>query len=130
MIEYFIDANALLRYLLEDIPEQTKRTQGLLTEAKKGTVSIEVPLLVVAEVYFVLYSFYKLPIDEICKQLEAFCKLAYIDIEHRLLVQQIFSSKAIKRIGFLDTYLLLRSIHEERRLFTFDKKLARLAKTS
>lgn len=123
MKEYIVDANVLLRYFLNDIPEQVSEIELFLNQCKKHTVTCVIPLLVLSEVYFVLTSLYRKSAREVCQHLSDFCKLDYLEFEERDIVEKIFSGDDCIRIGFIDTYLLYRGIREKRELFTFDKKL-------
>lgn len=127
MKQYSIDTNVLLRYLLDDIPSQTTRIHELLLKAKKGEVRIDVPMLVIAEVFFVLASFYRLQKQNVCAQLADFCKLQYMDIEKREVVLATFALIQLNNIGFIDAFLLAHTREMGSELCTFDKKLKRLA---
>lgn len=56
----YVDANVLLRYLLNDIPEQAEKAETILSQGAFVTSEV------LAEVVFVLNGLYNMPRDEIC----------------------------------------------------------------
>jgi len=57
----FVDTNILIRHLTGDPPDQAERATAFLAEADE----LLLPDLIVAEVVYVLESFYELPADEV-----------------------------------------------------------------
>jgi predicted nucleic acid-binding protein len=55
----WLDANVILRFLTKDPPEMAERSARLMAKAERGEVSLYIPLLVLAEVIWVLKSFYR-----------------------------------------------------------------------
>ena len=59
MSRLWLDANVILRFLTKDPPEMAERSARLMAQAERGEVSLYVSLLVLAEVIWVLMSFYR-----------------------------------------------------------------------
>ena len=55
-----IDTNLLVRYLTEDDPSKANDVRRLLLKAAQGEVRLLVPSVVIAELVWVLESFYRL----------------------------------------------------------------------
>jgi len=56
----FLDANIFIRYLTNDEPAKADRVEKLLDQAAKGKERLMTTEMVLAEVVWVLESFYKL----------------------------------------------------------------------
>ena len=59
MTRLWIDANVILRFLTKDPPEMPERSARLNAKAERGEVSLYISPLVLAEVIWVLKSFYR-----------------------------------------------------------------------
>jgi predicted nucleic acid-binding protein len=60
-----VDANVILRFLTKDPPEMAKRSARLMAKAERDEVSLYISLLMLAEVIWVLKSFYRYSITAI-----------------------------------------------------------------
>ena len=65
----FIDANVILRYLTRDPPEMAEATLKTFMDAEKGKAFLLVTVSTVAEVVWVLESFYGYSKDQIVETL-------------------------------------------------------------
>ena len=61
----FIDTNVLLRYLLDDVPEQADAVESLLLKATRGELTLHANALVLAEIVWTCESYYHLPKHDI-----------------------------------------------------------------
>ena len=66
-----IDTNLLVRYLTDDEPQKAEAVDVLLNGAGKGEIKILIPSVVIAELVWVLESFYKMTADDITELVEA-----------------------------------------------------------
>ncbi|MDH5769093.1 MAG: PIN domain-containing protein, partial [Nitrospirota bacterium] len=66
-----IDTNLLVRYLTGDDPRKAKAVDNLLSKAEKGELKIFIPSIVIAELVWVLESFYQMHSSEIAELVEA-----------------------------------------------------------
>jgi predicted nucleic acid-binding protein len=69
----WLDANVILRFVTKDPPALAARAARLMAKAEQGEVSLYLSTLVLAEVVWVLQSFYQYSIAEIARVLLAFC---------------------------------------------------------
>lgn len=121
MARVSIDTNCLLRFLLEDIPEQTAATEQLL----KGANTVDVADMAIMELVYVLEKIYGFPRTLIAAQLRTIMSIGQINCNEQLLekVLPLYSSKPA--VSFVDCCL---SVYAECNtalpLYTFDKKLA------
>jgi predicted nucleic acid-binding protein len=59
MTDFWVDANVLLRFLTGEPPELAERALRLIQRAEKGEVNLKLSPIVVAEIVWVLSSFYR-----------------------------------------------------------------------
>ncbi|MDR0326100.1 MAG: PIN domain-containing protein [Oscillospiraceae bacterium] len=115
-----LDANAILRYIIDDIPEQADIVETALQNE-------EVLLLpeVVAEVVYVLSKYYNLPHAKVSEHLERFFVDAGCDSDTLVNAVKTFGSK---NLDFVDCVLYEYSKQQNYIILTFDDKLKRLIK--
>ncbi len=67
-----VDTNILLRFFIQDQPEQARAVKKLVRLAKEGALVLEVPFTAVAEAAFTLRRFYKVEPEMIARMLTGF----------------------------------------------------------
>lgn len=65
-----IDTNVILRYLLDDNPEQSPKAKRFMAKVGKGVLNAEIPGFIMAECIYVLQSYYGVPRPEIADKLK------------------------------------------------------------
>ena len=112
----FIDTNVILRYLLNDIPEQADKAGEVIDSGAYTLPEI------VAEVVYVLVKLYSVPRDKISEIVSPiFEEVVISDKDIVLLALKIFSET---KFDFVDSLLIARRELKLEDIFTFDKKLA------
>ena len=113
-----LDTNVILRYLLNDIEEQT-----LLAENIFKTRKFVIPIEVMAEVIYILTKFYKQPKNEAVDGILYFMgEMKYSDIY----LETALKTYKSKNLDFVDCVLFAYGHNEYYEIFTFDKKLNKL----
>lgn len=112
-----IDANVVLRYLLNDIPEQAEAAR----RAIESGAAIEVEI--VAEVVYVLQRVYKVPRKEIAEVLGNLCPT--LTCSRLGVLIEALEAYGSTSLDFVDCVLLASAKVEHADVLTFDKKLAR-----
>jgi predicted nucleic acid-binding protein len=69
MTSYWVDANVLLRLITNDPTDLAERATHLAERAEQGEFTLKISPLVVAEIVWVLSSFYKYSRDQISQVL-------------------------------------------------------------
>lgn len=98
----FVDANILVRHLTGDPPDQAARASRYLESA----TDLLLPDLILAEVAYVLESFYKVPRSDVARSLRAilaFPSIRVVDVE---LLQRAVEIYDLHRLDFADAYLV------------------------
>ncbi len=126
MKKNIVDANAFLRYLIKDIPEQERKFEKLLQKAKKSEVILLLPQIIIFEIQFILDKYYHVDKNEIIDKLKLLVSSSYLQIVEREVFQSALVIYTSENISFVDSFLLAKTIEEKAELFTFDQKLQKL----
>jgi len=110
-----IDANVILRYLLNDIPEQAHIAKQTIIE---GAYSLPE---VIAEVVYVLKGVYKVDRAEIAEALNSI--LQEITVENSEMVIEALQIFADKNLDFVDCILIAHHRLGKEKVVSFDKRL-------
>lgn len=115
-----IDANIILRYLLNDHPQLSQQATQIIENQ-----SVSVPIEVICEVVYVLYKVYQIPKKEIQQQITSLLDENLISMDKLEVVKYALLSFANDNIDIVDAILLAYCVIENKSVLTFDKKLNR-----
>jgi len=118
-----IDTNLLVRYLINDDQKKAAAVDNLLDKAIKGELRIVVPSVVIAELVWVLESFYQLEADAILELVEAIVNTSGLDVTDKSTVISALRLYKNRNIDFIDAWII--EFAKERgikTIYTFDKK--------
>lgn len=120
-----IDANVLLRALLNDHPHQSVAARDLLAslgEERRGYVGISALL----EIFWVLRSRYRVPRQALYETMRELLTIKYLDIESSDAVAQALSMYQKRRAEFEDALLAERNVEAGCGFtYTFDRDAAK-----
>ena len=125
----FLDANIFIRYLTNDDPIKADRVEKLLDLAAGGTKRLMTTEMVIAEVVWVLESFYKLDNSVIGPMVKAILATPGLEVINGTLVEKAVEQYMEQNIDFIDGYILaVMDRHNISEIFSYDKKhLTRIA---
>lgn len=98
----FLDTNVLVRHLTYDPPQQAERATRYIRESS----NLLLPDLIVAEVTYVLESFYDFSREQIVSGLESTLSEVSIVVTDRQLLHRSLELYETYRIDFADAYLI------------------------
>ena len=114
-MKILIDANVILRYLLNDVEEMAKKSAEIINA---GAFTLPE---VIAEVIYVLKSVYKVERGEIAAAiLQIFNE---IEVANKKILIEAVKIFAESSLDFVDCILIAYNKVENVEIFTFDKKL-------
>ncbi len=122
MNRLWVDANVLLRYLTGEPPAQAARAARLMARAEAGDVSIYVAPLVLAEVVWVLKSFYGHPMTVIRETLVPLVGAPGIEVDDVAIVVEALELAADRNVDFIDAFLAVQAAAAGETVCTFDVK--------
>jgi len=117
-----IDTNIILRYIVGDDESQKIMARKVFLEAEKGRIKLQIKTVVIAEVCYVLESFYKKSRNEIANKMEVLLSAKWLKVEDRkpmLLMWQWYR----ENLHFVDSFLIACSKSNFCKVISFDKKL-------
>lgn len=114
-----IDANVILRYLLNDNEEMASEAEMLIKNHE-----VWVTTEVIAEVIYVLKRVYKVEKREVCNCLLEF--LEEVRVEGREVLEKAIQTYAECNLDFVDCVLYAYHSVRQYEIKTFDKKLNKL----
>jgi len=113
-----VDANVVLRYLLNDVEDQTKLAAYYLENQK-----IFIPIEVFAEIVYVLEGVYKINRKEISAKLISLINYPNLDNGNKDLISESLKIFASKKLDFVDCILCAYKLLHGAEIITFDKKI-------
>lgn len=127
MTHYLLDANALLRFLRKDILTQAEQVAALFAQVKQSAVVVTIPLAAILESVFVLSKVYGEQKEAVGSKLFAIASNPTLNIEKREIVKKALALWKVEAISFVDCLVLAEALIEDKTLFTFDKRLKKIA---
>lgn len=100
----FLETSVLTRFLLGDHPTQSPQAKLIIQKAQAREIDVSTNAMVLAELTWVLKSFYKLPKDEIIKHLSNILSFPEFKIDNRKVVEDAMEIFVTKNIDFTDAY--------------------------
>lgn len=118
-----IDTNLLVRYLTEDDPSKANDVRRLLLKAAQGELMLLIPSVVIAELVWVLQSFYKLDREEIVPLLNAILHSRGVEVSDKATVADAVALYGDTAIDFIDAWIVaFAKAADVRAVYTFDRK--------
>lgn len=126
MNELWVDANVLLRLITGDPPEMAQRALRLVEQAELGEVTIRLSPLVVAEMVWVLASFYRYPRTQIAEVLLPLVSARGVSLEEAEQVVAALDRMATANVDFIDAFLAETARCRGGAVASFDRDFSRL----
>lgn len=119
-----IDTNVIIRFLTSDSPTQAAAAERLFKESPPK--SLFIPDLIIAEIIYVLLSFYQLPKSEVIEKINILLDFRQFKTNKRL-IKKALEIYEDYNISFADSYLCALVILGKNKLvYSFDKKLMKV----
>ncbi|MDT8392183.1 MAG: PIN domain-containing protein [Lentisphaeria bacterium] len=120
-----IDANIVLRHLLNDHPEMSPEAEKILDKN-----DVELRYEVLCEVVYVLSKLYKVPRELVCSELKTFIQADSVFIPEQNAAEKALELYRDEKIDFVDAILCSYAQVQGDTVLTFDKKMLELLKNS
>lgn len=118
-----VDTNLLVRYLTLDDPEKAKAVELLFDRASKGEIYILLPAVVIAELVWVLESFYKMKAAEISELIEAILNTPGFEVQEREILLSTIKTYNERGIDLVDAWIIeFAKENGISTIYSFDKK--------
>jgi len=123
---FVIDANVILRYLLQDYPAHFQKAYEVLEQVKTGQVSAYIPEGVLVECVYVLLKVYKVPKNEIVTSLLGILQYPGIINENRPILLESLKLFREHNVDIVDAIVYATAERKGWTVFSFDKDLTKL----
>jgi predicted nucleic-acid-binding protein len=119
----FLDTNILIRHLTGDPPGQARRATAFLKRAEE----LLVPDLIVAEIVYVLESFYEVERKRVAELVRAVIGFPAIVVVDRPLLLRALEVYEVDRLDFADAYLVASAeASSVQTIASFDRSIDRV----
>ncbi len=123
----FVDANVILRFLTGDPAPMAAQARDLFAAVEQGDLVLVVDEVTIAEVVWVLQSFYGYPAPTVGTVVQELLARAGLEAQDKVGLLTALSLYREKNVGFADA---LVAVHMERQgvsdVYTFDRHFDRL----
>jgi predicted nucleic acid-binding protein len=123
----FIDTNIFIRYLTNDIPGKADECEKIFKKAIKKEETFYTTDMVIAEIVWVLESYYELPKEEVQDKVEKILNTPNLICTNRDLILSALTLYSQKNIDFIDAYnaLMMKNKGIEE-IYSYDKHYDRV----
>ena len=125
---YLIDANVILRYLLNDHKRFSPKAKAFIQDVAKGIKKAELQSVVVVECVYVMEKFYEIPKKEIVDKLSRILNIKAIVNANKSAILDALVKYENSSADIVDCILAAKS-SPQRVIVSFDKDFKRLKAT-
>jgi len=119
----FVDTNVFLRFFVKDVEAQYEKARELFEKAEAGKIKLETSELVIAEIVWVLESFYGFSRKEITVVLSTLLASRNLKMANHARISDAVELYAAGNMDFIDAYnIAYMKSKEQTRVATFDSK--------
>lgn len=117
----FVDTNVFLRFFVKDVPAHYEKARVLFEKAENGTAKLETSELVIAEIVWVLESFYGFSRKEIAEVLTTLLAAKNLRIANHAKIAGALGIYSVGNMDFIDAYnIAYMKSKEYTKVATFD----------
>ena len=124
----FVDTNIFLRFLVNDIPQQADACEAIFRRAVAGEEALYTTDMVIAEIVWVLESYYDLSRSEVRTKVEKILNTQNLTCDSKETIICALVLYDEKRIDYIDAYnaciIKMKGIDE---IYSYDKHYDRLS---
>jgi uncharacterized protein len=124
----FVDTNVFLRFLINDAPEKADACEMLFKKAIQGGEALFTTEMVIAEIIWVLQSYYGLSMKEVREKVEKILNTKNLECPNREIIINALAVSEQSNIDYIDAYnafiLKMNGITE---LYSYDRHYDRLS---
>ena len=118
-----IDTNLLVRYLVDDDQKKAEAVERLLDKAFRGELRIHIPSIVVAELVWVLESFYHMEAERVAELVDAILNTSGVDVSEKSRISSALKIYRARNIDLIDAWIIEFAKEKSiKTIYTFDKK--------
>lgn len=123
MAKNLLDTNLIIRFLVNDNPQKVLKVEKLLKNKSNQNI---LPDTIIAEIIWVLSSYYDLSKFEIVEKIKALIHVDSIEC-NAFLIDKSLTIWQENNISYIDAYLTAIAMLGNITLYTYDQKLASIS---
>lgn len=100
----FVDTNIFLRFMVNDIPQQADACAALFRKVVAGEEALYITDMIVAEIVWVLESYYELSSGEVRTKVEKILNTPNLTCDNKEIIIRALALYDEKRIDYIDAY--------------------------
>jgi predicted nucleic acid-binding protein len=116
-----LDANVLVRFLVQDDVKQSAAATALLQKAERGDVALHLDSLAIAESVYVLTGRYRQGREKVAAALLAVVQNPGIETFDEAIVADALRRFSLLNVDFADAWLASRAAHSGYAIASFDR---------
>ena len=121
-----LDANILLRFLTNDIPDQALRCEKLLDEIQEGNALVFLADITLADVVWTLEKYYQLPREDIRHALTRIIELKGLQLSNKSQALTALNYYVEKNADWTDAFMAAQLIAKGiKEIYSYDKHFTR-----
>jgi len=122
-----IDANVILRYLTNDVPEQAKQAEELLNRVEVGNEDVFLPDIILADIIWILEKYYKQTREDIREWITAILSLQGLTFSDKEMALNALDIYVAKKIDWSDASAAIQMVQRDiTEIYSFDKHFDRI----
>lgn len=119
----FVDTNVFLRFFVADMEDLYEKVRDLFEKAEKGEIKLVTSEMVIAEIIWVLESYYGFLKEEIREVVKSLLHTKGLKVMNSNLIEEAIERYKDNNVEFIDAYNgSLAKKRSYKRIATFDKK--------
>ena len=123
----FIDINMFIRFLVNDIPQKADACETIFKNAVAKKETLFTTEMVIAEIIWVLQSYYELSQQEVQEKVEKILNTSNLICPHKDLILNALTIYGEKNIDYIDAYnALILKDKGIKELYSYDKHYDRM----
>ncbi|MFN2268940.1 MAG: PIN domain-containing protein [Desulfonatronovibrio sp.] len=132
MKKAFLDTNIFIRYLTNDDPVKADQVDGLLRRAARSQINLYTSEVILAEVVWVLESFYRLDRIQVAEKIRAILHTPGLTVLGRTDMNQVVRDYVEFNVDFVDALMVaIMEKNDIDQVYSYDRKhLSRFKRVS
>ena len=123
----FIDTNIFIRFLVNDIPQKADACEKIFKNAVAKKETLFTTEMVIAEIIWVLESYYELPQPEVQEKVEKILNTPNLICPHKDLILNALTIYGENNIDYIDAYnALILKDKGIKEVYSYDKHYDRM----
>lgn len=121
-----LDANAVLRFLTNDLPSQASRIEKRFKQADQGKITFRIFPITTVEILFHLEKWYKFAKNEAVDKMLILFSPKWMEADDKEVILEALRVYREKKIDFVDLLLWSFAKRDGQKILSFDKDFRKL----